>query len=347
LFFADYSRDCIWAMRKGADGNPAPGQIRTFVAGAANPVNLEIGPDGDLFYVDFDGGTIRRIHYNLSTNQPPIAVATATPTAGQAPLTVNFNGSGSSDPDTGDTITFAWDLDGDGAYDDSTAPQPAYTYTTQGTFNASLRVTDNHGASDISDSVTITVTVGNTAPTAAIHTPAAGTTWKVGDVITFSGSATDVQDGTLPASALTWQLRMQHCPSNCHTHVIQDYPGVAGGSFVAPDHEYPSYLELELTATDSGGVTDTETLRLDPRTVALTFQTNPGALQLVVDGASVRATFSRTVIVGSTHTISAPSPQTKGKKPYDFLSWSDGGAQAHSIVAPANAATYTARFISQ
>src|SRR4029434_1369049 len=25
LFFADYSRDCIWVMRKGADGNPAPG----------------------------------------------------------------------------------------------------------------------------------------------------------------------------------------------------------------------------------------------------------------------------------------------------------------------------------
>jgi hypothetical protein len=25
LFFADYSRDCIWAMLKGGDGNPAPG----------------------------------------------------------------------------------------------------------------------------------------------------------------------------------------------------------------------------------------------------------------------------------------------------------------------------------
>ena len=61
LFFADYSRDCIWVMLKGADGNPAPGLIRTFVAGAANPVNLETGPGGDLFYVDFDGGTIRRI----------------------------------------------------------------------------------------------------------------------------------------------------------------------------------------------------------------------------------------------------------------------------------------------
>ena len=63
LFFADYSRDCIWVMPKGADGKPAPGLVRTFVSGAANPVNLENGPGGDLFYVDFDGGTIRRVSY--------------------------------------------------------------------------------------------------------------------------------------------------------------------------------------------------------------------------------------------------------------------------------------------
>ena len=48
---------------------------------------------------------------------------------------------------------------------------------------------------------------------------------------------------------------MQHCPSNCHSHPVQSFAGVAGGSFVAPDHEYPSYLELRLTATDSGGLT--------------------------------------------------------------------------------------------
>ena len=127
LFFADYSRDCIWAMLRGVSGVPAPGQIRTFVAGAANPVNLQAGPGGDLFYVDFDGGTIRRISYTAG-NQAPTALATATPTSRRAPLTVNFDGSASSDPD-GDPITYAWDLDGDGALDDSTAPSPSYTYT--------------------------------------------------------------------------------------------------------------------------------------------------------------------------------------------------------------------------
>jgi PKD repeat protein len=342
LFFADYSRDCIWVMQKGADGKPAPGLIRTFVAGAANPVNVENGPGGDLFYVDFDGGTIRRIRY-ADANQNPVAVATATPTTGAAPLTVAFDGSGSSDPDSGDTLSYAWDLDDDSAFDDSTIAKPTYTYTTTGSYTPSLKVTDSHGASD-TDSVT--VSVGNTAPTAVINAPAAGTTWKVGDVINFSGGATDAQDGTLPPSALSWELILQHCPSNCHSHTVQSFAGVDRGSFVAPDHEYPSYLELKLTATDSGGLTDTKTVRLDPRTVILTFQTTPGGLKLVVNSTSSTSSFSRTVIVGSTNTISAVSPQLKGGKTYQFASWSDGGAQTHTITAPSTARTYTARFKS-
>ena len=239
-----------------------------------------------------------------------MAVATATPTTGPAPLTVTFDGSGSNDPD-GDTLSYAWDLDGDGAFDDSSAAQPTYTYTAIGIYTARLRVTDSRGASA---TASVTITVGNTPPTATINSPAAGTTWKVGDVINFSGSATDVQDGPLPPSAMTWELIQQHCPSNCHEHTIQTFNGVSSGSFVAPDHEYPSYLELRLTATDSGGLSNTKTVRLDPRTVNLTFSTVPGGLQLTVNSSMATAPFTRTVIVGSANTISAVSPQTEGKK---------------------------------
>ena len=63
LFFADYSRNCIWAMPVGANGLPDPSAVQNFVTGAAHPVDIETGPGGDLFYVDFDGGTIRRISY--------------------------------------------------------------------------------------------------------------------------------------------------------------------------------------------------------------------------------------------------------------------------------------------
>jgi glucose/arabinose dehydrogenase len=339
LFFADYSRDCIWAMLPGSNGVPDPAQIRTFAAGAANPVQLQIGPGGDLFYADFDGGTIRRVIFTPA-NQPPTAVATGTPTAGSAPLTVQFDGSGSSDPDAGDTLAYAWDLDGDGQYDDSTAVAPSYTYTSQGTYIASLRVTDSHNSSS---TAAVTISVGNTAPTATISSPAPGTTWKVGDLINFAGGATDAQDGPLPASALSWSLILHHCPSNCHTHPLQSFDGVAGGSFTTPDHEYPAYLELRLTATDSGGLTDTKSIQLDPKTVALTLNSSPGGFALVLNGSQAATPFTRTVIQGSQNSISAPSPQTKAKKPWGFKSWSDGGAQTHNVIANGSA-SYTATY---
>ncbi|HJQ89192.1 MAG TPA: hypothetical protein VJ820_17230, partial [Propionibacteriaceae bacterium] len=90
--------------------------------------------------------------------------------------------------------------------------------------------------------------------------------------------------------------------------------------------------------------TDTKVLRLDPKTVTLTFQTNPGGLSLTVGGTTAKTPVTRTVIVGSNNSISAPSPQSKGSKSYSFHSWSDGGAQSHNITAPASATTYTARF---
>jgi hypothetical protein len=137
---------------------------------------------------------------------------------------------------------------------------------------------------------------------------------------------------------------MQNCPSNCHSHSIQSFPATASGSFTAPDHEYPSYLELSLTATDSTGLQHTATRRLDPQTVPLTFQTSPTGLTLTVGGVPATAPFSRTVVVGSKNTITAPSPQASGSTSYQFSSWSDGGAQTHDVIAGATPATYTANY---
>jgi uncharacterized repeat protein (TIGR01451 family) len=341
LFFADYSRDCIWVMFPGTNGlpNPSDGFRTTFQAPAANPVDLQVGPDGALYYADFDGGTIRRIAY--SANQPPIASATGSPTNGPAPLTVNFNGSGSSDPEGG-PLTYAWDLDGDGQFDDGIQATASYTYTQPGTYNARLRVTDDQNQS--ATSTPITISANNTPPTAMIEAPVAGTTWKVGDLISFDGSATDPQQGTLPNSALSWELILHHCPSDCHTHPIQTWGGdPLTWFFNAPDHEYPSYLELRLTATDAGGLTNTKTLQLDPRTVELSFASSPSGLRLVVGSSSSTTPFTRTVIEGSNNSISATTPQTLGGTSYAWVSWSDGGAQSHNVVANASV-TYTATY---
>ncbi len=340
LFFADYSRNCIWVMKAGTNGLPDTNRISTFDAGAAGPVDIEIGPGGDLFYAAFDEGTIRRIRY-FAGNQPPTAVATANPQSGPVPLTVNFDGRGSSDPESG-ALTYSWDLDGNGTFGDSTSATPQFTYPVTQTVTVQLRVTDPQGATATD---AIVVNAGNNSPpTPVISTPSSTTTWKVGDLISFSGSATDPQDGTIPASRLSWELVMNHCPSNCHTHPIQSFVGVASGSFNAPDHEYPSHLELRLTATDSAGASVTTSVRLNPRTVDLTFLSSPSGVDLAVNGAAATAPFTRTVIQGSANTVSAITPQTVGGNGYTFTTWSDGGAQTHSIVAGATSSFYTANY---
>jgi PKD repeat protein len=255
-------------------------------------------------------------------------------------LTVQFNGSGSSDPE-GTALAFAWDLDGDGQYDDATNVAPSWTYTTPGNVTVGLKVTD---AGLATGTTTKVISVGNSPPKPVILGPSSSLKWKVGDPISFSGSATDAEDGTLPASSLSWTLVVQHCPSNCHAHTIQSWPGVASGSFNAPDHGYPSYLELTLKATDSLGTTSSSTVRLDPTTVVLTFRSAPAGLSLAVNSSASTTPFTRTVIVGSANSVTATSPQTLGGLSYAFSSWSDGGIRSHTIVAPAAPATYTANF---
>jgi len=361
LFFADHSRDEIWAMLPGTNGLPDPARLQSFVGvdasggAAGHPVDLKIGPGGDLFYVDMEGGSVHRITFTPG-NQPPSAVATANPNSGPVPLTVSFDGTGSSDPEEG-PLTYSWDLNGDGTFGDATGATASHTYTAAGTYHPSLRVTDDLGASD---TTSVPVTVGNTAPTVVIDTPGSSLTWAVGNAIPFAGHATDAEDGTLPASALSWSLIMHHCvtPTNCHAHQIQTFPGVAGGSFTAPDHAYPCWLELRLTATDSGGLTTTTSVRLDPRTVVLTFRTQPSGLgltKLVVNGTPRTQPFSVTTVVGSANSVSAPASARFGRPTYEnrpdrpgmlalFGSWSDGGKRSHTITAPGVSTTYTATY---
>ncbi|MEO7864023.1 MAG: PQQ-dependent sugar dehydrogenase, partial [Nitrospirales bacterium] len=339
LFFADFSRKCIWSMFAGANGLPDPATRATFAGGAANPVDLQIGPGGDLFYVDFDGGTIRRIQYT-GGNQAPNAVIQATPLSGPTPLTVTFDGRGSSDPNAGDTLTYSWDLNGDGVFGDAVTAQTSFTYTQAKPFNVQLKVTDNQGTFDVAR---VLISAGSSPPTAFIDAPTPTTLWQVGQSITLSGHATDPNE-TLPPSAFLWEIILHHCPSNvCHTHPIQSFSGATTASFSAPDHDYPSHLEIKLTVTDAGGLTNTKNVLLDPQTLALNFVSIPSGLELVVGSSSAPTPFTRTVILGSANSVSAATPQTLGATTYHFLSWSDGGNQSHLITGSASSA-YTATY---
>ena len=215
----------------------------------------EIGPGGDLFYVDFNGGTIRRFQYidGEPAARPPCHGATRP--AAPLPLTVNFNGGGSSDPDAGDTLTYAWDLDGDGQFDDSTAVAPIHLHAAR---HRTVRAPRDRPPGRLIDERRGRRSRPATrAPGRRSRRRPLATNWNVGDTITFSGSATDAAGRH--AAGVGSDVAAVSCTAPARPELPRahgaDLAGVACGSFVAPDHEYPSRLELRLTATDSGGLT--------------------------------------------------------------------------------------------
>jgi uncharacterized repeat protein (TIGR01451 family) len=79
-------------------------------------------------------------------NGAPTAVLAATPTSGLAPLTVSLDGTGASDPDAGDTIASYTFRFGDGSTPvTQSSPTISHTYSSPGSYHASLTVTDARG----------------------------------------------------------------------------------------------------------------------------------------------------------------------------------------------------------
>ncbi len=126
-------------------------------------------------------------------NQPPLAVFTATPSSGTVPLTVSFDASASSDPD-GVITSYIWDY-GDG--NTSSGVSSAHTYTSTGTFNAQLTVTDNRGSST-SNSTTITVTTSTSPPDDPPPDSAGDISGTIRLSTTFSGQFTSLSNVSAP-----------------------------------------------------------------------------------------------------------------------------------------------------
>jgi glucose/arabinose dehydrogenase len=246
FFFADTSGNWIRRVVFNADGSTA---ISAFATGVDSPAAIELGPDGLLYYVSAVSGEIRRIRYN-----GPTAVASVVPSTGYSPLTVSFSSAGSKDPAGGTALTYLWDF-GDGTTSMEANPVHTYFASEVTTFTAGLTVTATDGAQV---STTVRVTVGSQPPVVTITTPTPGTVTP-GQTVTYQGSATDPDEGPLPASALSWTIRLHH---NTHVLVVGSSTG-SQGTLTAKNYGTGSQAyEFALTATDSSGLTSSTSVFL-------------------------------------------------------------------------------------
>jgi glucose/arabinose dehydrogenase len=355
LFFADAVRGCIYTMLSGGVGEgPDPDAVHPFLTdgGQYTGADIEVGPDGNLYYLSLFGDeAVHRISYDPIV---PIAKLTADKEWGGLPLTVNFDAGGSS----GAGLRYAWDLDGNGSFETNgtfagtgSATQTR-VYSTAVNKTISVRVKNTGGSIS---TAAITIYPGDSPPKVSIDSPAESLTWRVGQQIAFSGSAkSDSGNGAAIAPSgppsspegLSWRTKILHCPDNeedCHAHSLPDFNNTASGVLTAVDHNLPSRLRFELTATDARGLSATKEVEIYPRTVTLTAASSPPGATLGLGVRSGAGPLSLPLIEGASVTLSAPEMAEIGGVTYDFVSWSDGGPRVHSVLANSSV-DYTANY---
>ncbi len=348
-FFGDYVDDWIQRGRISPSGQLV--DVEMFMPDATGIADMAVSPVGCLTWVGITGAGVREVCHVGGANSQPEAKASVTPSSGLASLAVEFTGSQSIDPDA-DPLLYSWDL-GDGST--SNLADPSHTYTNNGVYQATLTVDDQQGEANSTDSAPpLRIVVGNRSPSTTIASPVDGALYDGGDLISFSGSASDPEDGVLDADRFSWTVVFHH---DTHTHpFLGPIAGIASGQFTIPavgEDSTDVFYRLHLEARDSGTplgpsaeLSSSTFVDLLPRISELRLEANPPGfgLALEADQAAMTAPFGVDTVSGFERTVGAPSPQTIGSRTFFFQSWSDGGAAEHTVTVPANDMTVTATF---
>jgi glucose/arabinose dehydrogenase len=330
-FFADYCNNWIRAF------DPATGTAQSFASAVSAPVDLQVGPDGLLYYLARGAGAVGRVR--AVSNQPPSITVQPTSRTVAVGQTTTFSVSATgSQP-----LSYQWQR---GTTNISGATSASYALLASAADNgATFRVVvTNAFGSVTSNSVTLTVS-SNAAPQATITSPAAGAHYNAGDTVSYAGTGSDAEDGALPASAFTWEVVFHHAT---HTHpFMAPTSGATSGSFTIPrlgELSTDVFYRIHLTVKDSAGLSHTTTRDIVPNVSTISLRTSPPGLQVTLDGTPITTPTDVASVVGMTRQLGAVSPQTSGGNNYEFSAWSDGGAASHSINTPSTNTTYTATY---
>lgn len=178
-------------------------------------------------------------------NSPPSASISSPSDASarKAGDTVTFAGS-ASDPEDGSLggDALVWKSDVGGRI--GTGTEVTSRGLSAASHTVTLTATDSEGAT-AADTITLTI---SQPPTTSIEAPPDSSIYDDGESISFSGSAEDPEDGALSGDNLVWR---------------SDVDGKFGtGSTVSTSSLSSAYHVITLTATDSDGISDRDTVRV-------------------------------------------------------------------------------------
>ena len=231
---------------------------------------------------------------------PPVAVIGG-PYTGVEGQPVQLDASGSSDPNGG-PLSYAWDLNNDGLYDNATGPMPSAAWPDNGVYTIGLLVTDSVG---LTGTASTTVTIANADPQITFidrNTPV-----RRGELFTVTVTATDVPSDTLYYS-FDWTSNGTFDVENSLSNTaIITYPNT--GVYT---------VTVRVADEDGGMITGTTTVTVTPQLLSAT-ATNNGP---------VRRGQNVTVTVNAVQELSDPLT-------YGF-DWDNNGV--FEVVQPSNSA---------
>lgn len=258
--FADYCGGWIRVL------DPAnPGAMpEEFAAGIGSPVALATAPDGSVYYLARNQGS-------GASNAGSLGKITFTDSQGPR-LTLQPKGQTIflGDPVTfsvaaDDALRFQWRRNG---ADIPGATSSSYTILQTAPADNQVVFTvvvSNDLGSVTSDPATLAVT-NNRLPTAAITLPAETTGFAPGDQVSYAGTASDAEDGTLSAAAFTWKVDFMH---DTHAHPFHPASsGASSGTFTVPSFDAEAangWLRLSLSVVDGAAQTTTVVRDIYPK----------------------------------------------------------------------------------
>ncbi|WP_343617970.1 PQQ-dependent sugar dehydrogenase [Flavobacterium sp.] len=329
--------------------------IRYFDPNIADPVSTEfysapqqqalgmmLGNDGYIYYCAYgNNGSLIKLDY----------IETAAPTIVNHPLSqsimetnpVTFTVSAS-----GTGLTYQW-LFNNNPINGATGASYTIANVTNANAGDYKVVVTNTAGNITSNPATLTVTPFSNKPTVSIVSPLPSLKWNADDVVHFEATATDVEDGTLPASAFSWSIDLFHedIPGAGHSHPGASPQGVKSGDFTASNQgeKTPNvWYRFTIKVTDSNGLTATDFVDIKPNLVDVTVTSSPVPLNLEFNQKPVTAPSTKQVVANAAlQTLNAPTPQYIDNIRYDFDHWSQGGMANQTFKAPAaGTITYTA-----
>jgi glucose/arabinose dehydrogenase len=348
-FFLDFCSDWIYTMDPNQIDPASPygfHEISPFATGThAYPVYLTVGPDKNLYYISRADGAVYQIYYAASL-VPSIGTQPADQLVSQGyPATFSVDASGAP------PLHYRWqrnNVDIPSSPDSSTYTIPHAQISTDN--GARFRCIVRNAFGVVGTRNAFLTVIIQRPPVPTISAPAGGAHYNFGDVISFAGSATDPQDGTLPPSALTWTILFEHHAldnPNHHTHpFFPPTSGITHGTVTLNFGETDAdvWYRILLTAVSSYGLSQTTFTDVTPRVAQLKITSTSHLFPVMLDGSPQTAPYVFLGVPRTRRTIGVQTPQTVNGLVYDFVSWSDNGALVHDIITPSTPTGYIANF---